>query len=85
MAVLTNQPGAIILLIRAGADPTLPDRNGRTAAHLAVMYGKNECLAALLHYLRKGCSVEEPFPELNMRCYDGEIILVFVCFVCVEA
>ena len=72
LAVLTDQPGAIILLIRAGANPTLPDRNGRTPAHLAVKYGKNECLAALLHYLRKGCSVEEPFPELNMRCYDGE-------------
>lgn len=71
LAVLTNQPGAIILLIRAGADPTLVDRNGCTPAHLAVNYGKNQCLAALLHYLRKGCCMEEPFRELNIRSYDG--------------
>ena len=75
LAVLTNQPGAIILLIRAGADPTLVDRNGRTPAHLAVKYGMNECLAALLHYMRKDCSLEEPFPELNIRCYDGKMFL----------
>ncbi|XP_060560227.1 nuclear factor NF-kappa-B p105 subunit-like isoform X2 [Ruditapes philippinarum] len=71
LAVITQQPHAVDLLIRAGADTTLVDRNGYTAAHLAVLYGQDDCLKNLLKYLRPGVSSKQPFPELNMRCYDG--------------
>lgn len=71
LAVLTDQPNAVDLLIRAGADSTLVDRNGYTPAHLAVLYGHDDCLKNLLKYLRPGVSRKEPFPELNFRCYDG--------------
>lgn len=71
LAVITNQAHAVDLLIRAGADTTLVDRNGYTPAHLAVLYERTECLKNLLKYLRQGVSSKEPFPELNFRCYDG--------------
>ena len=65
------------LLIRAGADTTLVDRNGYTAAHLAVLYGRDDCLKNLLKYLRPGVSSKQPFPELNLRCYDGRYLTSF--------
>ncbi|XP_053392566.1 nuclear factor NF-kappa-B p105 subunit-like [Mercenaria mercenaria] len=71
LAVITNQPHAVDLLIRAGADTTLVDRNGYTPAHLAVLYARDDCLRNLVKYLRQGVTSKQPFPELNLRCYDG--------------
>ncbi|KAL4240500.1 Nuclear factor NF-kappa-B p105 subunit [Mactra antiquata] len=71
LAVITNQPDAVDLLIRAGADTTIVDRNGYTPAHLAVLYGNIECLKNLVKYLRNSVSAKQPFPELNVRCYEG--------------
>ncbi|WAQ97288.1 NFKB1-like protein [Mya arenaria] len=71
LAVITDQPAAVDLLIRAGADPTLIDRSGYTPAHLAVLYTRTDCLKNLLKYLRRGVTKEVPFPELNIRCFNG--------------
>ncbi|KAH3863816.1 nuclear factor NF-kappa-B p105 subunit-like isoform X2 [Dreissena polymorpha] len=71
LAVITNQPNAVDLLIRAGADTTLVDRLGYTPAHLAVLYNRIDCLKNLLKYLRPNMKPTEAFPELNVRCYNG--------------
>nr|UZH84476.1 P105 [Sinohyriopsis cumingii] len=71
LAVITNKPHAVDLLIRAGADTTAQDRHGNLPVHLAVLYGHVECLKALLKYQRQGTTKQCPFPELNMRNFDG--------------
>lgn len=60
------------MLLHAGADSTIADRNGNTAAHLAVINNSSACLKTLVKYLRPGQNQTNPFPELNYLNYDGE-------------
>ncbi|KAL0964301.1 hypothetical protein UPYG_G00321980 [Umbra pygmaea] len=51
LAVITSQVKAVDVLLRAGADPTLLDRDGRTALHLATLAGDDATLRFLLGHL----------------------------------
>ncbi|XP_046690604.1 nuclear factor NF-kappa-B p100 subunit isoform X2 [Silurus meridionalis] len=51
LAVITQQAKLVETLLRAGADPTLLDRDGRTAVHLAALAGDEAILRALLNVL----------------------------------
>ena len=72
LAVLTGQEDIIDRLLCAGANTKLPDRNGNNPAHLAVLTGNTSCLAKLLKYQRPFSTPKNPFPELNMKNFDGQ-------------
>ncbi|XP_069124904.1 nuclear factor NF-kappa-B p105 subunit-like isoform X1 [Argopecten irradians] len=71
LAVITGQEGVVDALLKAGGEPTVLDRHGNTAAHLASLYKKDKCLAALLKYVRPRFSPQRPFPELDIKNIDG--------------
>ncbi|KAM9797847.1 B-cell lymphoma 3 protein homolog [Neosynchiropus ocellatus] len=48
LAVITQQPDMVEVLLRAGADPAAMDRNGQTAIHLCCEYSQLDCLSLLL-------------------------------------
>lgn len=83
LAVLTGQEEVIDRLLCAGANTKLPDRNGNNPAHLAVLMGNSNCLARLLKYQRPFSTPKNPFPELNMKNFDGKF-LNFVNFLTVQ-
>lgn len=56
-AALHVWPDAVKALLAAGADPTIVDHQGHTAAHVAAQYGRTENLQILID---AGC----PCPEL---------------------
>ena len=72
IAAIMKQPEHIELLLHAGADPTLADRNGNTPAHLAVINHSIHALASLVKYLRPGVNAANPFPELDYLNFDGK-------------
>ncbi|XP_017289142.1 nuclear factor NF-kappa-B p100 subunit isoform X2 [Kryptolebias marmoratus] len=51
LAVITRQPKVAELLMRAGADPSLVDKDGRSPLHLAALSGDTEMLRLLLTHL----------------------------------
>lgn len=51
LATITRQPAAIRRLLEAGAFPDIPDRNGRTALHLACEQGDLDCAKEILRPL----------------------------------
>ncbi|XP_037554092.1 nuclear factor NF-kappa-B p100 subunit [Nematolebias whitei] len=51
LAVITRQPKVAELLLRAGADPSLVDKDGRSPVHLATLSGDTEMLRLLLTHL----------------------------------
>ncbi|KAK3787613.1 hypothetical protein RRG08_034316 [Elysia crispata] len=71
LAAIMDQPTTVESLLHAGADPSIADRHGNTAAHLAVANSAHQCLASLVKYLRPGLTKADPFPELNYLNYDG--------------
>ncbi|XP_033756865.1 nuclear factor NF-kappa-B p105 subunit-like [Pecten maximus] len=71
LAVITGQEGVVDALLKAGGEPTVLDRHGNTAAHLASLYKKDKCLAAMLKYIRPRVSRQRPFPELDIKNIDG--------------
>jgi nuclear factor NF-kappa-B p105 subunit len=70
LAVLTRQPKVVERLVLAGADLSLPDRNGNTPAHLACKKGDAQCLQALL---RRPDPMEghSKYPDLQRTNNDG--------------
>nr|AKC01669.1 NF-kB [Mizuhopecten yessoensis] len=71
LAVITGQEGVVDALLKAGAEPTVLDRHGNTAAHLASLHKRDKCLAAMLKYIRPRVSRQLPFPELDIKNIDG--------------
>ncbi|KAK3554007.1 hypothetical protein QTP70_019124, partial [Hemibagrus guttatus] len=51
LAVITQQPRLVEVMLKVGADPTLLDRDGRTAVHLAALAGDEAFLRMLLNML----------------------------------
>ncbi|XP_069579873.1 nuclear factor NF-kappa-B p100 subunit [Brachyistius frenatus] len=51
LAVITRQLKVVEVLLRAGADPSLPDKDGRNPLHLAALAGENTMLRLLLAHL----------------------------------
>lgn len=80
-----QQPFHIELLLHAGADPSLSDRNGNTPAHLAVINNSLEALRSLIKYLRPGVTAANPFPELDYLNFDGEWGTVFFVMLFLDA
>lgn len=48
LAVITNQPDIVGLLLEHGSSPSIQDRNGQTCVHLACEYGSIACLEVLM-------------------------------------
>ncbi|KAM4703046.1 B-cell lymphoma 3 protein [Rhinophrynus dorsalis] len=48
LAVITDQPALVSLLLAHGSSPQIPDRNGQTCVHLACEYGSESSLEVLL-------------------------------------
>lgn len=53
LAVITKQPKLVEVLLRVGADPSLLDRDGRTAVHLAAHIGDENIMKVLLGLMDK--------------------------------
>nr|XP_020477943.1 nuclear factor NF-kappa-B p100 subunit [Monopterus albus] len=51
LAVITRQAKVVEVLVRAGADPSLLDKDGRSPLHLAALAGDNATLRPLLAHL----------------------------------
>lgn len=68
LAVITRQVKVVDVLLRAGADPTLLDRDGRTALHLAALAGDDVTLRILLGHLG-----ERYLHLVNTADYHGEL------------
>ncbi|XP_008286542.1 nuclear factor NF-kappa-B p100 subunit isoform X2 [Stegastes partitus] len=51
LAVITRQVKVVEVLLRAGADPSLPDKDGRSPLHLAALAGDHGTLRLLLAHL----------------------------------
>ncbi|XP_039996104.1 LOW QUALITY PROTEIN: nuclear factor NF-kappa-B p100 subunit [Xiphias gladius] len=62
LAVITRQVKVVEVLLRAGADPSLVDKDGRSPLHLAALAGDNTTLRPLLAHLgeRHGHLVNTP-------------------------
>nr|AHI17304.1 nuclear Factor kappa B-a [Mytilus galloprovincialis] len=71
LAVLMGQPSVVDRLLNVGADPTMVDRKGNSPAHLAILYGADSCLAILVRYQRCNVAKNKPFPELDLKNFDG--------------
>ncbi|XP_075047116.1 B-cell lymphoma 3 protein [Mixophyes fleayi] len=48
LAVITDQPDLVALLLEHGSSPQIPDRNGQTCVHLACEYGSIRSLDVLM-------------------------------------
>ena len=57
------------MLLKAKADPTVRDRNGNSATHLACSRGDVASLRMLMN--REIRQEKGPLPELNMQNYEG--------------
>lgn len=75
LAVLTNQPDMVELLLKQDIKRTLVDCNGNTAVHLAVKYNYIKCLKSLLKLDTGKYSQSDPFPELDTLNCDGKNLL----------
>lgn len=75
LAVITQQPKLVEILLRLGADPALLDRDGRTAVHLAAHAGDETILRILINML------EERHSHLfNTADFSGEVQhFIFTC------
>lgn len=85
LATITRQPAAIRRLLEAGASPNIPDRNGRTALHLACDQGDIDCVKEIvrpLHDKRWGDEMKEKvYNMLHERDYEGYAALHKAVFV----
>ena len=69
--MITGNRAVIDCLVSAQASPDLQDRNGNSAVHLAVLYGSQTCLTALLKAQKR--------PDWNMKNYEGKLkIMLFL-------
>uniref|UniRef100_A0A8C9WS49 Nuclear factor of kappa light polypeptide gene enhancer in B-cells 2 (p49/p100) n=1 Tax=Scleropages formosus TaxID=113540 RepID=A0A8C9WS49_SCLFO len=66
LAVITKQHGVLDFLLKAGADPTLLDRDGKSVLHLAADVGDEVLLQILLTHLG-----EHNAHLVNMVDYNG--------------
>ncbi|KAI9582331.1 NF-kappa-B inhibitor cactus-like [Glossina fuscipes] len=84
LAALTKRPNILRMLLLAGADPTVRDRRGNTALHLACRSGVVECVDSLIKPFYKD-EIEEAShqyehrnfsiplsQDLDLRNYNGE-------------
>lgn len=71
-----GQPSVVDRLLNVGADPTMVDRKGNSPAHLAILYGADSCLAILVRYQRCNTAKNKPFPELDLKNFDGKKVLM---------
>ena len=69
LAAITKQPHTIEMLLKAKADPTLRDRHGNTAAHVACSHGDVASLKVLVN--REIRRERGALPELNIQNYNG--------------
>lgn len=67
LAVITRQVKVVEMLLRAGVDPSLLDKDGRSPVHLASLAGDSAVLRLLLAHLG-----ESHAHVVNSSDYHGE-------------
>ncbi|KAJ1463756.1 ankyrin repeat-containing domain protein, partial [Baffinella frigidus] len=67
-----NYPAVVRILLKAGAKPNWRSRSGRTALHIAALYGEHEIVSTLLEDER----VSE---QINTKDAHGSTPLFLVC------
>lgn len=67
LAVITRQVKVVEMLLRAGVDPSLLDKDGRSPVHLASLAGDSATLRLLLTHLG-----ESHAHVVNSPDYHGE-------------
>uniref|UniRef100_A0A3P9H3G6 Nuclear factor of kappa light polypeptide gene enhancer in B-cells 2 (p49/p100) n=1 Tax=Oryzias latipes TaxID=8090 RepID=A0A3P9H3G6_ORYLA len=67
LAVITRQPKVVEALLRAGADPTLPDKDGRSPLHLAALAGDSSLLRLLLSHMGERHSHLVNTPDYHLQ------------------
>ncbi|XP_008322494.1 B-cell lymphoma 3 protein isoform X2 [Cynoglossus semilaevis] len=76
LAVITQQANMVYILLRAGADPAVLDRNGQTALHLCCEYNLPECVAVVLSHSLYPLSLEtrnfEGLSPLHLAVLRGQ-------------
>lgn len=65
LAVITNQPHMVEILLKASASASVCDRKGNTAVHLAIKYRTPACLESILI----NCRIQL---DLDAKNYEGE-------------
>ena len=65
LAVITEQPHVVEMLLKAGCDPCLVDQNGNTALHIACKRGSLACFAVLTQINTKHLRSILAFPNYN--------------------
>ena len=71
LAVVTGNAPILELLLASGGNPNIQDRHGNSSAHLAVIYGSESCLQALL----RGGTTKA---DLDLKNYDGNFSLYII-------
>lgn len=69
VAVLSNQPEAIKLLLAVGANPDAVNGHGDTALHLSVEHSFNNCISELLD--KSNYIIFKNKPSCNLKNYKG--------------
>uniref|UniRef100_A0A3P9L527 Nuclear factor of kappa light polypeptide gene enhancer in B-cells 2 (p49/p100) n=1 Tax=Oryzias latipes TaxID=8090 RepID=A0A3P9L527_ORYLA len=67
LAVITRQPKVVEALLRAGADSTLPDKDGRSPLHLAALAGDSSLLRLLLSHMGERHSHLVNTPDYHLQ------------------
>jgi len=69
IAAFSDKPKIIRMLLIAGADPTIQDRNGNTPLHLACMNGNLQCVKAFTEKINM-CELKEA-TEIYLSCKNN--------------
>ncbi|XP_033100082.1 nuclear factor NF-kappa-B p105 subunit-like isoform X2 [Anneissia japonica] len=79
LAVITNRPKTVELLMDKGADPDIVDQHGNTALHLAVQHSSINSVYALLHDSKQPATSARKQPDVNTVNNDGYAPIHLAC------
>jgi len=68
LAVITNQPAIVRLLVNCGALPDIRDRQGNTALHLACSRGLTRCITEMMRQFS-----DEERTQLEQYCHSAGV------------
>ncbi|XP_071954464.1 nuclear factor NF-kappa-B p105 subunit-like [Antedon mediterranea] len=81
LAVITNKPNTVELLMSNGADPNIADQHGNTPLHLSIQYGNIASVNALLQNSISSATLQadvnmlnhKGFAPIHIACRNGDL------------